>query len=132
MFCFDVLIPRRRKRRSLSACWRTSARTWRFANWRIPPTPSFRHALARTALFFGGIGGRANFIGAPPLCNFFTTFYPFFYDVFLDALEILLVYNLSFMNEALDVTFYLTPYVQPNIVQFHSFFRIFPIYHPSH
>jgi len=23
-----------------------------------PPTPSFRHALARTALFFGGIGGR--------------------------------------------------------------------------
>jgi len=32
----------------------------------LPPTPSFRHALARTALFFGGIGGRANFIGAPP------------------------------------------------------------------
>jgi len=24
----------------------------------LPPTPSFRHALARTALFFGGIGGR--------------------------------------------------------------------------
>jgi len=35
---------------------------------KIPsPTPSFRHALVRTALFFGGIGGRANFIGAPPL-----------------------------------------------------------------
>jgi len=32
----------------------------------LPPTPSFRHALARTALFFSGIGSRANFIGAPP------------------------------------------------------------------
>jgi hypothetical protein len=32
----------------------------------FPPTLSFRHALARTALFFGEIGGRTNFIGAPP------------------------------------------------------------------
>jgi len=31
----------------------------------IFPTP-LRHALARTALFFGVIGGCANFIGAPP------------------------------------------------------------------
>jgi len=42
LFCFDVLIPRRRKRRSLSACWRTSARAWRNSSPQPPPsaTPS--------------------------------------------------------------------------------------------
>jgi len=33
----------------------------------IPPNPPFRHALTGTILFFGGIWGCANFIGAPPI-----------------------------------------------------------------